>query len=94
LGHLKDWEDRESWRDFSDTYWRLIYNFAVRNGLNHEEAQEVVQETVVAVAKSIARFHYNPQVCTFKTWSQPATCRRRRAAGRFKRHRSAEPHPG
>ena len=68
LGRLKDWQDNESWRDFFDTYWRLIYGFAVQRGLSHEEAQEAVQETVVAVAKSIGRFEYDPKVCAFKTW--------------------------
>ena len=68
LGRLKDWEDNESWRDFFNTYWKLIYNFAMQRGLGHEEAQEVVQETVVAVAKSIGKFQYDPKVCAFKTW--------------------------
>ena len=68
LGRLKDWQDNESWRDFFDTYWRLIYGFAVQRGLSHEEAQEAVQETVVAVAKSIGRFEYDPKICAFKTW--------------------------
>lgn len=68
LARLKDWEDNASWREFFDTYWRLLYNFAVQRGLHHDEAQEVVQETVVAVARSIGKFHYDPKVCRFKTW--------------------------
>jgi len=68
LGRLKDWEDQESWRDFFETYWRLIYSFALHRGLNHEEAQEVVQETVVAVAKSIGALRYDRRSCSFKTW--------------------------
>lgn len=68
LGRLKDWEDHESWRVFFDTYWRLIYNFAIQRGLNHEESQEVVQETVVAVAKHIGKFRYDREACAFKTW--------------------------
>ena len=24
VGRLKDWEDERSWRDFFETYWRLI----------------------------------------------------------------------
>jgi RNA polymerase sigma factor (sigma-70 family) len=68
LGRLKSWDDNESWRDFFETYWRLIYAFARQRGLDHEEAQEVVQETVVAVAKGIRDFKYQPQVCAFKTW--------------------------
>lgn len=68
LGRLKDWEDQESWSQFFETYWRLIYNFSLRSGLSHEEAQEAVQETVLAVAKNIGKFHYDPKVCRFKTW--------------------------
>jgi hypothetical protein len=30
LGRLKDWADSESWRDFFDTYWKLIYGVARR----------------------------------------------------------------
>jgi RNA polymerase sigma-70 factor (ECF subfamily) len=83
LGRLKDFEDNESWRDFFNTYWRLIYGFAIQRGLNHEEAQEVVQETVVAVAKSIGKFNYDPQVCSFKTWLLSVT--RSKIANQFAR---------
>jgi RNA polymerase sigma factor (sigma-70 family) len=68
LGRLKDWDDKESWRAFFETYWKLIYSFAKRRGLSHEESQDVVQDTVLAVAKSISRFEYDPKACAFKTW--------------------------
>ncbi|MCB1125016.1 MAG: sigma-70 family RNA polymerase sigma factor [Verrucomicrobiae bacterium] len=83
LSRLKDWEDGESWRTFFDTYWRLIYHFALRNGLAHQEAQEVVQETVVAVAKNIGKFRYDPKVCRFKTWLLGVT--RSKIANQFAR---------
>jgi RNA polymerase sigma factor (sigma-70 family) len=68
LGRLKDWQDNESWQDFFDTYWKLIYGFAIKRGLTHQEAEEAVQETVLAVAKSIPGFEYDPARCSFKTW--------------------------
>ena len=68
LGRLQDWGDDESWKVFFETYRRLIYNFAVQRGLTHQEAEEVLQETVLAVAKSIPRFEYDPARCAFKTW--------------------------
>ena len=83
LGRLKNWEDNESWRDFFNTYWKLIYGFALQRGLSHEEAQEAVQETVVAVAKSIGRFQYDPKVCAFKTWLLGVT--RSKIANQFDR---------
>jgi RNA polymerase sigma factor (sigma-70 family) len=94
LSRLKNWEDNESWRSFFETYWRLIYNFSLRNGLTHEEAQEAVQETVVAVAKSIGKFQYDPKVCRFKTWLLSVT--RSKIANqlaRRARHPSASNHP-
>lgn len=68
LGRLKDWDNNTSWREFFDTYWKLIYAFAIKRGLNHQEAEEVVQETFLAVAKSISSLEYNPDHCRFKTW--------------------------
>ena len=68
LNRLKNWDDQASWKDFFDTYWKLIYGVAVRAGLTDAEAQEVVQETVIAVAKKIPEFQYNPEIGSFKSW--------------------------
>src|SRR5881394_2654935 len=56
LSRLKDWQDDVSWRDFFNTYWRLVYGVALKAGLNEQEAQEVVQETVITVARRIHEF--------------------------------------
>ena len=53
LGRLKDWEDQTSWREFFDTYWRLIYTVARKAGLTAAEAQDVVQDTSLVVAKKL-----------------------------------------
>ncbi len=68
LTRLKNWDDQESWKDFFDTYWKLIYGVAIKAGLNDAEAQEVVQETVIAVAKQMGAFKYDPQIGSFKGW--------------------------
>jgi RNA polymerase sigma factor (sigma-70 family) len=68
LSRLKDWNDQESWRTFFNTYWKLIYNAAIRRGLTDAEAQDVVQETVITVSKNMPNFVYNPAKGTFKTW--------------------------
>jgi len=68
LKRLKDWEDHEGWRVFFDTYWRLIYGVAVKAGLNDAEAQDVVQETVIVVARKIEDFKYDPATDSFKGW--------------------------
>ena len=68
LRRLKKWEDQESWRDFFNTYWKLIYGAAVKAGLHDAEAQDVVQDTVIAVAKKIEDFKYDPALDSFKGW--------------------------
>ena len=68
LSRLKESNAEESWRQFFDTYWRLIYATALNAGLTDWEAQEVVQETVLTVVRKIKSFHYEPAVGSFKGW--------------------------
>lgn len=68
IGRLKNWDDRESWREFFDTYWKLIYGVARRAGLTPEDAQDVVQDTVVSVCKAIDRFQADARRGSFKAW--------------------------
>ena len=68
LRRVKDTEDQPSWREFNDIYGKLILGFAIKAGLTEDEAQEVVQETMIAAAKNLPSFRYDPKVCSFKTW--------------------------
>ncbi len=68
LSRLKDSSDEEGWKVFFDTYWKLIYNAALKAGLTDAEAQDVVQETVLSVLKSMPRFEYDAQKGSFKAW--------------------------
>jgi RNA polymerase sigma-70 factor (ECF subfamily) len=68
LSRLKSWNDQESWRDFFDTYGRLIYRAARQAGLSDAEAQDAVQETILSVAKQMPNFHYDPALGSFKSW--------------------------
>jgi len=68
LSRLKNSQDQESWQDFFNTYWKLVYGVAIKAGLTDQEAQDAVQETVITVARHIPAFKYDPSVCSFKTW--------------------------
>jgi len=76
LSRLRDLGDDASWRAFFDTYWRLIYNVARKAGLTDADAQDVVQETVIAVARKIPEFRYDPSKGSFKQWLLLITRRR------------------
>ena len=68
LSRLQNREDHQSWKDFFDTYWRLIYSLAIRSGLTEAEAQDVVQETVITVARDIHKFKRDRALGSFKGW--------------------------
>ena len=68
LSRLRNLDDQESWRSFFDRYWELLYNVARQSGLGEPEAQDVVQETVIAVVKAMPDFRYDPARGSFKQW--------------------------
>jgi RNA polymerase sigma-70 factor (ECF subfamily) len=73
LSRLEDREDQDSWRDFFDTYWRFIYSVALKSGLTEAEAQDVVQETVISVARDIHKFKRDRTMGSFKGWLRNLT---------------------
>jgi RNA polymerase sigma factor (sigma-70 family) len=68
IQRLKNWEDQSSWQDFFDTYWKLIYGVARKGGLTATEAQDVVQETMISVARQMPTFKYDRAIGSFKAW--------------------------
>ena len=73
LSRLRDWQDQEGWREFFETYWRLIYTFARRAGLSDNEAQEVVQNTFIYLSRRMPKFHYDRPRGSFKSWLRVVT---------------------
>src|SRR5205809_2638938 len=68
LNRLKSGDDPQSWQEFYKIYGGLIRFFAEKAGLTADEAEEVVQETAIGVARRLPEFTYDPKVCRFKTW--------------------------
>jgi RNA polymerase sigma factor (sigma-70 family) len=68
INRLPNLDDQSSWRDFDNTYRKLIYGVARNAGLTHTEAEDVVQETMASVAKHMPTFKYDPAIGSFKAW--------------------------
>ena len=85
LVRLKNWHDEQSWAEFAKIYERLMFDTALRAGLNNEEAKEVVQETLLTVAKKMAGFNYDPRLGSFKNWLMQIT--RRRIVDQFRKRK-------
>jgi RNA polymerase sigma factor (sigma-70 family) len=60
--------DEDRWHEFHRLYGPVIRGFALKAGLNETEADEVVQETCIGLAKNVGEFQYDPKKCRFKTW--------------------------
>jgi RNA polymerase sigma-70 factor (ECF subfamily) len=73
LSRLQNWDDHDSWKDFFDTYWRLIYAVALKSGLTEAEAQDVVQETIISVSRNIQKFKRDRKLGSFKGWLRNLT---------------------
>ena len=83
---LTDLGDQRKWQEFFETYWRLIYGVARKGGLTDAEAQDVVQETVITVAKNITK--YEREAGSFKGWLLHIT--RWRIADQFRKRAPAD----
>lgn len=68
LERLRHGDDVEGWREFYRVYGPLLTRFALKRGLSESEAEEVVQETAIGVARGLSGFCYVPARCSFKTW--------------------------
>lgn len=83
ITRLRNQDDHDGWREFFQTYWKLIYSVAIKSGLTETEAEDVVQETVVTVARTMDHYRYMPEKCRFKTWLMRIT--RMRIVDQFRR---------
>lgn len=88
LSRIKQMDDGASWQDFYNTYGKLIHSVALKSGLSDSEANDVVQETLVTVAKRIPGFRYDPSVGSFKGWL--LTIVRWRIADQFRKRLPAQ----
>ena len=68
LRRVKDWRDDEGWREFFRRYAPAIEAHARRSGLTVQEAEDVVQASMLKVANYLPKFEYDRTVCRFRTW--------------------------
>lgn len=73
LEQLKDDENQKDWTVFFNTYWKFIYNICRKAGLSDADAQDVVQETMLTVARKIKEFNYERKKGYFKNWLKVIT---------------------
>lgn len=68
VADLKDWSADASWQRFFRKYGPKIRALALRSGLPPEDADEVIQETMLKVVRHLPSFKYDRELCRFRTW--------------------------
>lgn len=76
LMRIKDHADHEGWQQFFDTYGSVIHALARKAGLSDNEADDVLQETLLSVAAEMPDFRYDRDRGSFKGWLFLVTRRR------------------
>jgi RNA polymerase sigma-70 factor (ECF subfamily) len=68
LDRLRDDETAEvAWSEFLARYSRVLYRWCRRWGLQASDAEDVTQETLLAIARQIKHFRYDPGR-SFRAW--------------------------
>ncbi len=68
--------DEESWKEFVYYYRGYVYNIASRMGLNHHDAEEVVQDVMLKLWKRLPEFQYDSTKGRFRGWLCRVTANR------------------
>ena len=79
----------KSWREFSSRYQPVLMAFACKAGLSHADAQDVVQETLMAFVAEFRAGRYDPERGRPRAWLRGIAMNRVR---RFRQRPSRREH--
>ena len=65
---LKDRTDDQAWFEFTEIYRPVVFRLACRRGLQHADADDLVQQVFSAVARVIDNWEIDPRRGRFRTW--------------------------
>lgn len=65
---LKDCRDAEAWDEFLEIYRPLVYRLALVKGLQHADAEDILQQVFAAVARAVERWEPDTERARFRTW--------------------------
>lgn len=76
LARLRDDGEAAAWHEFVDRYGELIRRFARSQGLQQADCDEVLQEVLVGLTKSLPGFTYDPAHGRFRGYLKTVVLRK------------------
>lgn len=73
LNQLRDGIDPAAWRDFEHRYGDLIRNVALRRGMQPADCDDVLQDVMMALTRSMPGFEYDPKRGSFRGYLKTIT---------------------
>lgn len=94
LERLRDPNDQGAWREFEETYRDLVLRYCHRRGLQHWDAEDVLQTVLLGLTRAMGGFRYDPRVGRFRGYLGRvvgnAIVNRKRRPGEGARHLEQE----
>jgi RNA polymerase sigma-70 factor (ECF subfamily) len=90
LERVREGDDAAAWREFDAAYRDMLLRFCRSRGLQHADAEDVIQLVFVRLASGMRRFEYDPARGRFRDYlfrcvrsalSDWAACQRRAGSG-------------
>ncbi len=68
IQRVKDRMDQQSWEEFTTFYSPYIMGILNKAGIKYDFVEDLCQEILLRIWKSIENFEYDPSKCKFRTW--------------------------
>jgi RNA polymerase sigma-70 factor (ECF subfamily) len=91
LLRIRDRSDTEAWRTFDALYRPMLERFARARGLSADDAEDIAQQCLTAVADKITEFSYELAKGRFKSWLRTLVNNRVRNLLRDRHEEQARP---
>lgn len=91
LQRLKGENAQDAWREFYEAYWGAIIRYARKLRLSEAQAQDVLQETMVALIRILPEFAYDRRRGRFRNFLLTIVHRKSLALLRSSRRNSGQP---
>lgn len=68
ISRLSDDRDQDAWAEFETVYRPVVYNSARKHGLQDADAQDLVQQVMISIARALKQRPHDRQRAKFRTW--------------------------